>query len=230
MGSGVRSVAARHRGRLVRAARRRQAQLRARILVPIETVPGDAIYLTFDDGPDPHFTPQVLDLLDRRGHRATFFVLGVNANNEPQLVRDLRRRGHAVGSHSQSHPKGWENKTLVVLRDYLRGHRAVCRAAGEPVRLFRPPYGHDDSAAWWTAVLTRSRWIHWTIDSFDWEPTATAEGVLERIGAPVPGSIVLLHDHLYDNLDARDRSATVAALELLLDRLDAVGLRSEALR
>lgn len=216
--------------RLGRVRRRLAKRTRRAILKPVEQLVGGDVYLTFDDGPDPLFTPQVLDLLDRRGHRATFFLLGASVAQQPQLAREIRRRGHAIGSHSASHPKSWERTCWPVLLDYLRGHRAVARATGERVRLFRPPYGHDDLAAWWAAVLTRSRWIHWSCDPFDWEPDATADGIVERVGLLEPGTIVLLHDRLHDNPAARDRSATIAALERLLDRLDRAGLRSEAIR
>jgi peptidoglycan/xylan/chitin deacetylase (PgdA/CDA1 family) len=216
--------------RFGRARRRLTKRARATVLKPVERVNGSGVYLTFDDGPDPCFTPQVLDLLDRRGHQATFFMLGASVAQEPQLAREIVQRGHAIGSHSASHPKSWEQPFWPVLLDYVRGHRAIARVTGERVRLFRPPYGHDDLAAWWAAVLTRSRWIHWTCDPFDWEPDATADDILKRVGIPEPGMIVLLHDRLYDNPSAIDRSETIAALERLLDTLDGAGLRSEAIR
>lgn len=225
-----RNVARRWVRRFGRARRGLAKRTRAAILKPVQHCEGCGVYLTFDDGPDPLFTPQVLDLLDRGGHRATFFLLGASVAQQPQLAREIRLRGHAIGSHSASHPKSWERTCWPVLVDYIRGHRAVAKATGERVRLFRPPYGHDDLAAWWAAVLTRSHWIHWSCDPFDWEPDATPDGILDRVGTPEPGTIVLLHDRLHDNPAARDRSATIAALELLLDRLENAGLRSQAIR
>jgi peptidoglycan/xylan/chitin deacetylase (PgdA/CDA1 family) len=183
--------------------------------------------LTFDDGPDERFTPQVLDLLAERGALATFFVVGRSAEAHPELVRRIVAEGHGLGSHTWSHPELLGLPFAQLLRECRRGRRAVEQAAGRPVRGYRPPKGHWDArgAAAATALGLRP-WV-WTQDPRDWEPGASAEGVLAALETLGSGDVVLLHDGIQSAPDpaARDRSATVAALGPLLDLAAARGLR-----
>ena len=96
----------------------------------------DSVYLTFDDGPTPKITEQILDILDNYGAKATFFCLGNNAEVYPELVEEIVARGHAIGNHSYNHTRGW----LTTTEDYM----ASAYRAGQflpHTRLFRPPYG-----------------------------------------------------------------------------------------
>jgi peptidoglycan-N-acetylglucosamine deacetylase len=158
-------------------------------------------------------------------------MTGRNAEAHGRLVREVRSRGHAVGSHSYSHVRSWESSSVLTVRDYVKGHRTLERILGERVRLFRPPYGHDDSRAWLTSIVMRSKWVHWTCDPLDWEPGARCSMITAAVEKELrPGVIVLLHDAIFDNASARDRTATLQAVDLILDRVEAMGLRSEAIR
>ena len=104
----------------------------------------DAVALTFDDGPDPDHAPAFLDELRRLGIVATFFVVGHRARAHPELVRRARDEGHAVGSHSDTHPDPWTLPLRALSRDYRRGRRAAEAALGRRVPRFRPPKGYVD--------------------------------------------------------------------------------------
>ncbi|HET9595473.1 MAG TPA: glycosyltransferase [Anaeromyxobacteraceae bacterium] len=187
--------------------------------------PRGAVLLTFDDGPDPRWTPQVLDALQRIGAHAVFFVIGQNAQATPELVRREIREGHVVGNHSFTHPNlslvsplrfDLELNTTERLLEWLTSSRP---------RLFRPPYHSDASLdeAPYAAVVARASEkgydvLGQDIDPEDFErpdPRTIADRVLARART---GSVVLLHD------GGGDRSATVAALPLIADGLRAQGL------
>ncbi len=185
-----------------------------------------AVALTVDDGPDPVFTPRVLDVLAEHGARATFFLVGRRAAREPELVRRIVSEGHAVGSHSWSHREPGTLSRRELWSDYRAGRQAVEAAAGGPVRLFRPPRGLWDAR---TALHVRASrlepWL-WTLDSEDWRPGVTPEAIAGQVARARGGDVVLLHDglELPTAPSAEDRSATVAALPLLLAGLRARGL------
>ena len=173
-----------------------------------------AVALTFDDGPDPVYTVAVLDELARLGVHATFFLVGQRAREHPELVRRMLADGHAVGSHSDSHPDPWRLDVRELSREYRRGRAAVESAAQQPVRLFRPPKGHVD---WKGAVAMLSARVHpwrWTIDSHDWKPDVTAADILNRVSKVRAGDVVLLHDAISAPIapSTLDRSTTCAVL------------------
>jgi peptidoglycan/xylan/chitin deacetylase (PgdA/CDA1 family) len=157
--------------------------------------PGDAerVALTFDDGPSPDTTPRTLDLLDELGLRATFFVLGSQAEAHPELLAEMRRRGHAVGAHGYSHEHHLLRSPGWIRRDLAAAVAAVEEAGTRP-RWYRPSYGQLTARTVLEArrhgmeVVLWSRWGH------EWgEPDA--ESVLARLaGGLEPGAILLLHD------------------------------------
>lgn len=183
--------------------------------------------LTFDDGPDGRFTPQVLDVLAERGAVATFFMVGHAAEAHPDLVRRVLAEGHALGSHTWSHPELLGLPFRQLLRDCRRGRHAVEHAAAVPVAAYRPPKGHWDGRGAAAAAALRLRPWLWTLDPADWRAEASPEGILESASSLCAGDVVLLHDGIQSPPDAaaRDRSATVAALGPLLDLAADRGLR-----
>jgi peptidoglycan/xylan/chitin deacetylase (PgdA/CDA1 family) len=191
----------------------------------------NAVALTFDDGPDPQFTPQVLDVLAEHGARATFFVVGQRARSHPELVRRIVSDGHAVGSHTWSHPLPWTIGGLATLREYRAGRRAVEDVVARSVRLFRPPKGYLTGRIALAALAARVDVWLWTLDPEDWQPAVTADQLLDRLDALRPGDVVLLHDGLEDPLapEAEDRSATVAALPGIIAKARGRGLEFVAL-
>lgn len=192
------------RGAALRAARPRRMLSRD----------GNAVALTFDDGPDEEFTPLVLDVLAEHRAPATFFLVGRSARSHPELVRRILTEGHAVGSHTWSHPRPWEIGGLETLREYRAGRRALEDIAGRKIPLFRPPKGYLTGRIALAALALRMETWLWTLDPEDWQPGVTPSELVARLDGLRGGDVVLLHDGLEDALapEAEDRSATVEAL------------------
>jgi peptidoglycan-N-acetylglucosamine deacetylase len=176
-----------------------------------------AMRLTFDDGPDPRYTPLVLDALAELGATATFYCVGRRALAWPELVRRIAAEGHAVGSHTMTHPDLSTLDPLEAIGNIRKGRKAVERALGAPVPRFRAPFGRLGPTGKIALAALRLEHDGWDIDAEDWQPDATAEGLAEILRAAGADDVVLLHDGAESPLDPRslDRSATVGALRLL---------------
>jgi peptidoglycan-N-acetylglucosamine deacetylase len=175
------------------------------------------VALTFDDGPDPEWTPRVLEVLERHGARGTFFVVGKQAAQYPGLLERMVAAGHALANHT------WDHPSLPTLRGrYRRTQLAWCRdvLGARDSRLFRPPYGHQTPASLLDARLLGYRVVLWDAIAEDWlaDPPETLVARVER--RLTAGSIVLFHDRLATWVDPThcDRGPTVAAVEQLLER------------
>jgi peptidoglycan-N-acetylglucosamine deacetylase len=177
------------------------------------------VALTFDDGPWPATTGQILTVLTRFHAPATFFVVGRQVERYPTLVRRELAGGMAVGLHSYSHPQPFDRLPIQRMRDEItRGRRTLDFLSVRPVG-FRPPGGAASSAVVATAKSMGHRTVLWTIDPDDWQPGVTPDQIVTRVlSAARPGAIVLLHD------GGGDRSATVAALPAIIDGLRHLGL------
>jgi peptidoglycan/xylan/chitin deacetylase (PgdA/CDA1 family) len=195
-------------------------------------IPDGSVALTFDDGPQPGSTDVILNLLAELDVRATFFCVGKNALAHPELVQRMVAEGHAVGSHSLTHPHPAETTITKLSREYVAGRSAVAEASGSEPTLFRPPHGHLGLAS--AALVRQCRfqtWL-WTVDPYDWRPGATAEEIAAVAGDARSGDVVLLHDWVEQPWEpsALDRSATVDALPAVVDRIRRRGLRLETAR
>jgi peptidoglycan-N-acetylglucosamine deacetylase len=181
------------------------------------------VYLTFDDGPAPAWTPRVLELLARHRALATFFVLGRSAAAHPELVRQEFAAGHGVANHTWNHRRltGLTGEGLAA--EVVATSATIQRITGAPVRCLRPPYAKVDTASASRVRALGLRLVLWDIDTDDWlRPGAgvIAGRVLGRVRS---GDVVLLHD------GGGNRSQTVAALEQVLPTLSARGFRFGAL-
>ncbi|MGH8979695.1 MAG: polysaccharide deacetylase family protein [Acidimicrobiales bacterium] len=171
---------------------------------PVQALPGGVcrwqgpryparVALTFDDGPHPEGTPKMLDRLDELGLRATFFVLGSEAAREPELVGEIVRRGHTVGTHGYAHAHHLLRPPRWVGRD-LDAAEEVMDRLGVTMRWFRPTFGQASGA---TLVHARRKgWdtVLWSSWGREWA-TSSPEGVAARIRRRLrPGAVVLLHD------------------------------------
>ena len=175
------------------------------------------VYLTFDDGPGPA-TPEVLALLAQHHVTATFFVTGSNAAANSRLLSAIRAGGHAVGDHTWDHPQ-LTTLSAAGVTDQLNRTEAVIGKT----RCVRPPYGDTSPTVAGIIAARGERQILWDVDPKDWSRPG-ADVIVDRVMSQVrPGSIVLMHDA------GGDRSQSVAALRIILDRLDTQGLRSVAL-
>lgn len=175
------------------------------------------IWLTIDDGPDEEDTPRILDLLDRHGARATFFLIGERADRLPHLVSEILRRGHQAGHHTQTHPSAtfWCASPARVRAELDAGLLALGRAGAHP-SYFRAPVGIKNlylAQALGERGLTCVGWSVRSRDTLGRDPARVAA----RVGRAVrPGSIVLMHEGA-----SLARSVRVRALELVLDQLAA---------
>jgi len=148
------------------------------------------VYLTFDDGPVPEVTPKVLDILDRYGVHATFFMVGDNVRRHPELLEEVRRRGHAVGNHTFHHLQGAHVTTKSYLRDIMEAHKLI----GSP--LFRPPHGwmRPRQARAMRKVFTP---VMYDLVTRDYSRRLTAEQVMQNVRHYArPGAIIVFHDSL----------------------------------
>lgn len=153
-----------------------------------------AIVLSFDDGPSASLTPRVLDLLRHLGIRASFFLVGSRAVENPPIVARIAGDGHDIGSHTAHHLNAWKSLPVAHCRDMLEGHRQVSRLAG-PTGLFRAPYGKMSLASLVVASVNRLSLAWWTIDARDsLAQPRSHDDVLRQI-ARAGGGVVLLHDH-----------------------------------
>jgi peptidoglycan-N-acetylglucosamine deacetylase len=178
-----------------------------------------AVALTFDDGPWPHTTAQILAGLTRMRAPATFFVVGRQVERHPELVRHQLAAGMAVGTHSFSHPQPFDRLPAARIRDEITDGRRTLDAFGVRTVGFRPPGGAASPAVVAAAQRLGHPTVLWTVDPVDWQPGATPEQLVQRVLAAVrPGAIILLHD------GGGDRSATVAALPEMINGLRRLGL------
>jgi peptidoglycan/xylan/chitin deacetylase (PgdA/CDA1 family) len=188
------------------------------------------VALTFDDGPDPETTPQVLDVLSAENAKATFFVIAKKAEQHPELVREIVRRGHGVGLHSYGHDRLFALRSQRrVARDLARGVAVLKAITGEEPQLFRPPIGHTNPTIARVVDAMDLTVVGWSLSARDGLARAAPSDVVARVRRHVKdGTIVLLHD-------AAERGgrvpAGVVALADVLDvvraaRLDVVPLES----
>ena len=181
-------------------------------------------YLTFDDGPDPRWTPQVLAVLRRHHATATFFVIGSVAQARPALLQRIVREGHALGNHTYTHADLTRVSRARFYAEVDRTEAAIRRITRRPTRWLRPPYGAANATTHALAAKRGYRLALWDVDPQDWRRpgvAAIAGTVLEDTGH---GEIVLMHD------GGGDRSQTVAALERVLAVMSARGYTFRALR
>lgn len=161
------------------------------------------IALTFDDGPDPKFTPIVLDALKKHNMKATFFVLGWRATRYPALVKRIFDEGHTVANHTYMHPA--KPSKAAGLNEILKTQEAVKKACGKYPTIFRPPYGIRES---WSAKLARHRLmpsVIWTMSSADTAVDDAEMVYRNTVFTPRPGDVVLLHDIQPDTAKAIGR-------------------------
>ena len=155
-------------------------------------LPGEEkiMYLTFDDGPVPEVTPEVLDILRKYNAKATFFVVGDNVHKHPEIFETVRMAGHAIGNHTFHHLNGWQTSPGAYAEDVNR-----CNGFFE-TRLFRPPYGRFTPSQYF--LLRKDfRFILWSVLTYDFHRKTTPEQCLANaIGHSQSGSIVVFHDNL----------------------------------
>jgi peptidoglycan/xylan/chitin deacetylase (PgdA/CDA1 family) len=177
------------------------------------------VTLTFDDGPNPPYTNQILDILARFGVPATFFCIGLNASAYPDVVARQEAEGHTIGNHTWSHPFLPDLSQAQLGNQLDRTYEALAGVSTSVSRYFRPPYGSrtPDVMSWLTE--RDDTVVLWDIDPRDWSSPGTDAIVTAVFEQVRPGSILLMHD------GGGNREQTVAALPAVIEGLLERGYR-----
>ena len=166
--------------------------------------------LTIDDGPHPEHTPAILDILDRHGIRAIFFLIGQRAAKHPELVREILRRGHEVGNHTQTHPAAvfWTLPPTRMWDEISTCQKTLTQIAPDYTpRWFRPPAGHHNMFCVQTARALGLETMTWTARGFDGRWT-DVDAILARIRRKLtPDGIVLIHEGTTVAIEVTERVA-----------------------
>jgi peptidoglycan/xylan/chitin deacetylase (PgdA/CDA1 family) len=176
---------------------------------------GRAIYLTFDDGPNPRATPVILDVLERERVPAAFFAVGQHVHLFPEVARLVAARGHEIGNHTWSHVKLHRHGPRRIRQELRSCHRTIREQTGVTPRFFRAPHGYRNP---WVGVVTSTlgyRTVAWDVGVWD-TANPGAEVIRERVRRALqPGAIVLLHDGDGYNPEG-NRMQTAAALPRII--------------
>jgi peptidoglycan/xylan/chitin deacetylase (PgdA/CDA1 family) len=174
------------------------------------------VALTFDDGPHPTWTPQVLDILDQYQVKATFFVVGENVERYPNLVAEIQRRGHSVQNHTYTHPDLVTLGNDQIHLEILRTDIELGDAGVSGPNCLRPPYGSYDQRVELLAADQNLQLLLWDVDTRDWSRPGVP-AIVDRATQAGSGDVVLLHD------GGGNRSQTVEALPEIITQLDQQG-------
>lgn len=183
-------------------------------------VPTDkkVVALTFDDGPHPKFTPDILNILDKYRIKATFFMVGKEMVKYPDVVKEVAKRGHVIGNHTYSHPHDIELDTRTqVVGELEKCEQVIEKLTGARPQLFRSPRGLMDGAVFQIANEEGYKVILWTVcadNHSDPTPQMMANRVFQHIK---PGGIILVHDGMYCSR-IKDVEATPIIIEGLIKR------------
>lgn len=180
---------------------------------------GKAVALTFDDGPHPTYTPEILDILEKHSAKATFFVIGQNAEKYPDIVKRAFDEGHEIGNHTYSHPNMNRINSDKVIDEIQKTARTIEDITGKKPILFRSPGGYLDDGLISTAHkfdCTPVLWS-WRQDTRDWAKPSVKQVVKTVLDNLRDGDIILFHDFNTKS------SPTPAALEIILPELEKRG-------
>ena len=183
--------------------------------------PNPRVAITFDDGPHPVYTPEILALLEQYGVRATFFVIGQNVQTHPDLVKQEIAAGHEVGNHTLSHPNLHSISSDDLIKQLRQTDDIIYTLTQTHPTLFRPPTGLCTSAVRQAASRMHYDLILWSVDTRDWSKKTSLDHIISEVKNNVrDGSIILFHD-----FTVRNDHATVRALEVILPYLKEQGYR-----
>lgn len=178
------------------------------------------VSFTFDDGPNPVYTPQVLEILKKYNLKATFFVLGKKAKFYPEILRTIRDLGHNIGNHSYSHRFIWIMPPSLVKKEFQRTNNIIAEILKEEPKYIRPPWGGNNLALWRYLMRNGEDVVLWSLDSKDWMRNISTEKIIENVLEKVkPGDIILFHDGRWDDISKK----TVDALPKIIEGLTKKG-------
>ncbi|MBT7617550.1 MAG: polysaccharide deacetylase family protein [Calditrichaeota bacterium] len=181
------------------------------------------VYLTFDDGPDPDSTPEIIRILNQTKCPATFFVTGYQAEKHPSIVERIHREGNSIGSHGYHHKSLLFRTANQVLHEIRRTKDVISKITGESTRLFRPPYGRFGLSHLDVVRNQKSKMVLWSLSGLDWKSQESNE-IVRRVTKRIKsGDIVLLHDR------GQGVRATISALPLVIDGIRSRGFELKKL-
>lgn len=173
------------------------------------------VFLTFDDGPIPEVTPQILDILAGYKAKATFFCLGKNVEKNPEIFESIKNAGHSVGNHSFDHKNGWKTQNKTYFYNIEKAGVLI------KTNLFRPPYGKILPSQI-KFIKSRYRIVMWDVLSGDFDPGIAKEKCVENVVKNVkPGSIIVFHDSI------KAMEKVLYTLPVILKELSEKGYRFE---
>ncbi len=182
------------------------------------------VALTFDDGPYPPYTGQVLDILREEGVPATFFVIGRNAEKYPDMVRRMVAEGHQVGNHTYNHVDLLKADRATIADEVDRTNRAIAAITGAPAKVVRPPHGFRDAVVLEVMAERGLKVVEWSVLSRDWTNPGVATIAQRTLDKVKSGAVILLHDG--DGVAATaPRAQTVEAARQIIRDLKARGFK-----
>jgi len=183
--------------------------------------------LTYDDGPNPSATPQLLELLANHDVRATFFLIGESVRKQPALAREIAASGHCIGNHTMTHPWLSYQSAARIRSEIASANAAIEDAIGGEVKLFRPPHGARRPVVFRIAEELGLATVNWNIITHDWR-VQPASSIVDKVRNGIRrnrayhrGSNILLHDGAMD----QPRTPTVQATATIIADAKAAGMR-----
>jgi len=187
------------------------------------TSKGKVAYLTFDDGPNPTYTPQIVEILQKYNAGATFFVLGQEVDKYAHIASDTSKNGHSVANHTDTHLDISTASDEMIKEEIQKTNALIKKATGKTPICFRPPYGAIKSDTNQKLQNAGGKTIMWDVDTQDWARPGVDEIVNHVLMYTQDGEIILMHD------GGGDRTQTIAALEKILKKMTQEGWKFKAL-
>jgi peptidoglycan-N-acetylglucosamine deacetylase len=173
--------------------------------------------LTYDDGPNDPYTWRLMEVLERHGVKATFFLLGRFVQQKPEIARALAAAGHAIGCHTWDHPNLIFASAAETRRQLQQTRQAILGATGVDTKLFRPPFGGRRPGSLTLARSLGFQPVMWSVTCYDWKAKSAGEIVAYAERQVRGGDVILLHDGEYHRIGV-DRSRSVEASDRILSR------------
>ncbi len=192
------------------------------------------LVLTFDDGPDPHQTLRMLDVLDRHDSTATFFVLLTRTRRYPSILEKVIAAGHEIGLHGPDHQALSDFSHRVATDRTIAARDELEQQVGSRIRWFRPPYGSQSVSSFLATRRAGLTPVLWSATTWDWKVVSQEERIHNALKGAQPGAILLAHDGRADESDRADTSTDpgcdrVELMDQILAKVGSEGLRGRSL-